>query len=89
MDRILIRTDGLSILVVKELMSGMEESVRTIIQTLYHTVKKLHLALAFDSFVFNPITTQCCILTDLRDVAEENIVRQGEIACNKQFLLFS
>ena len=36
-----------------------------------------------------PITTQCRILTHLRYIAVENIVRKGEIACNKQFLLFS
>ena len=36
-----------------------------------------------------PITTPCCILTHLRYIAVENIVRKGEIACNKQFLLFS
>ena len=35
------------------------------------------------------ITTQCCILTHLRYKAVENIVRKGEIACNKQFILFS
>ena len=29
------------------------------------------------------------ILTHLRYVTVENIVRKGEIACNKQFLLFS
>ena len=33
--------------------------------------------------------TQCRILTHLRYKAVENIVRKGEIACNKQFLLFS
>ena len=36
-----------------------------------------------------PITTQCHILTHLRYIAVENIVRKGEIACNKPFLLFS
>ena len=36
-----------------------------------------------------PITTQCHILTHQRYMAVENIVRKGEIACNKQFLLFS
>ena len=36
-----------------------------------------------------PITTQCCILTHLRYITIENIVRKGKIACNKQFLLFS
>ena len=33
-----------------------------------------------------PITTQCRILTHLRYIAVENIVRKGEIVCNKQFL---
>ena len=36
-----------------------------------------------------PITTQCRILMRRRYIAVENIVRKGEIACNKQFLLFS
>ena len=36
-----------------------------------------------------PITTQCIILTHLRYIAVKNIVRIGEISCNKQFLLFS
>ena len=36
-----------------------------------------------------PITTQCRILTHQTYKAVENIVRKGEIACNKQFLLFS
>ena len=36
-----------------------------------------------------PITTQCRILMHLRNLAVENIVRRGKIACNKQFLLFS
>ena len=36
-----------------------------------------------------PITTQCRILTQSRYIAVENIVRKGEIACNKQFLLLS
>ena len=36
-----------------------------------------------------PITTQDRILTHLRYIAVENIVRKGEIACNKQFLLFT
>ena len=36
-----------------------------------------------------PITTQYRIWMHLRYIAVENIVRKGEIACNKQFLLFS
>ena len=36
----------------------------------------------------NPLP-QCRILTHLGYLAVENIVRKGEIACNKQFLLFS
>ena len=36
-----------------------------------------------------PITKQYCILTHYRYKAVENIVRKGEIACNKQFVLFS
>ena len=36
-----------------------------------------------------PITTQYCILTHWRYIAVQKIVRKGEIACNKQFLLFS
>ena len=36
-----------------------------------------------------PITTQCHTLALLRYIAVENIVRKGEIACNKQLLLFS
>ena len=36
-----------------------------------------------------PITTQYCILMHYRYIAVENIVRKGEIACDKQFLLFS
>ena len=39
--------------------------------------------------MFNPLTTQCRILTHLRYIAVENIVRKGEIACKKQFFLFS
>ena len=35
------------------------------------------------------ILSQCRILTHQRDIAVENIVRKGEIAWNKQFLLFS
>ena len=35
------------------------------------------------------ITTQYHILIHYRYIAGENIVRKGEIACNKQFLLFS
>ena len=35
------------------------------------------------------ITTQCRILTHLFYIAVENFVTKGEIACNKQFLLFS
>ena len=30
-----------------------------------------------------------CDITHLRYIAAENILRKGEIACNKQFLLFS
>ena len=36
-----------------------------------------------------PTTTQSCILMHQRYMAVEKIVRKGEIACNKQFLLFS
>ena len=36
-----------------------------------------------------PITTQSQILTHQRYIPVEQIVRKGEIACNKQFLLFS
>ena len=32
---------------------------------------------------------ECHILMHYRYIAEENIMRKGEIACNKQFLLFS
>ena len=39
--------------------------------------------------LYKPITTQCHILTHQGYKAVENIVRKGEIACNKQFLLFS
>ena len=46
-------------------------------------------ALLFLLHIDQPITTQCRILTHQRYVAVENIVRKGEIACNKQFLLFS
>ena len=35
-----------------------------------------------------PIITQCRILTHLRYIAVENIVRKGEIACNKQLSPF-
>ena len=35
-----------------------------------------------------PITTQCRILTQSRYIAVENIVRKGEIACNKQISPF-
>ena len=35
------------------------------------------------------ITTQYHILMQLRYIAVENIVGKGDIACNKQFLLFS
>ena len=34
------------------------------------------------------ITTQCRILMHQRYITVENIARKGEIACNKQFLLF-
>ena len=37
----------------------------------------------------SPITTQRHILMHLRYTVMENIVRKGEIACKKQFLLFS
>ena len=40
-------------------------------------------------YKLQPITTQYHILTHQRYIAVENIVREGEIACNKQFLLFS
>ena len=43
----------------------------------------------FQKWSPQPITTQCCILTHYRYIAVENIVRIGEIACNKQFLLLS
>ena len=33
--------------------------------------------------IVQPITTQYCILTQLRYTAVENIVRKGEISCNK------
>ena len=36
-----------------------------------------------------PMITQCRILMHKRYIAVENTVRKGEIACNKQFLLFS
>ena len=36
-----------------------------------------------------PITTQCRTLMHYRYIAVENMLRKGEIACNKQFLLFS
>ena len=36
-----------------------------------------------------PITAHCHILTHYRYIAVKNIVRKGEIACNKQFFLFS
>ena len=35
------------------------------------------------------ITTQYHMLMHYRYIALQNIVRKGEIACNKQFLLFS
>ena len=35
------------------------------------------------------ITTQCHVLTQLGYIAVENIVRKREIACSKQFLIFS
>ena len=38
---------------------------------------------------YKPIITQSRILTHERYKAVENIVRKGEIACKKQFLLFS
>ena len=38
---------------------------------------------------FKLFTTQCRIFTHLRYVAVENIMRKGEIACDKQFLHFS
>ena len=41
------------------------------------------------SILHEPVTTQCRILTHLRYIAVKNIVRKGEIACNKQFLLSS
>ena len=43
----------------------------------------------YQLMTFYPITMQCCISTHWRYKALENIVRKGEIACNKQFLLFS
>ena len=39
--------------------------------------------------IHQTFTTQCHILTHERHIALENVVRKGEIACNKQFLLFS
>ena len=45
--------------------------------------------MAKNPFSFKPITTQCRILMHLKYIAVENIVRKGEIACNKQFLSFS
>ena len=39
-------------------------------------------------FIINPLP-QYRILTHLGYIAVENIVRKGEIACYKQFLLFS
>ena len=40
--------------------------------------------------LFQPITTHCRILSHWRYIAAvDNIVRKGEIACNKQFLLFA
>ena len=46
-------------------------------------------AFADDKFnIASPITTQCHILKCSRYIVVENIVRKGEIACNKQFLLF-
>ena len=48
--------------------------------------------LGFTGFLnskYQPITTQCRILTHLRYTTVEDIVRKGEIACYKQFLLFS
>ena len=39
--------------------------------------------------IFKPITTQRQILMRYRYKAVENIVRKGEIAYNKQFLIFS
>ena len=38
--------------------------------------------------VFNPLP-QDAAFWRTKDIAVENIVRKGEIACNKQFLLFS
>ena len=38
---------------------------------------------------FNPLQHNAAFLMHLRYIAVENIVRKGEIACNKQFLLFS
>ena len=35
----------------------------------------------------SPFTTQCRIFTQERYIAVENIVRKGEIACNKQLIL--
>ena len=44
--------------------------------------------MSLDDTVINlPITTQCCILTHLRYIGVENIVRKAEIACYRQFLL--
>ena len=42
-----------------------------------------------DIVLLYPITAQCCIVMHYRYIAVENIVRKGEIACNKQLLLFS
>ena len=39
--------------------------------------------------MLQPITTQYRISMHERYIAVENVVREGEIACNKQFLLFS
>ena len=35
------------------------------------------------------MATKCHILTHVRYITVENMVRKGEIACDKQFLLFS
>ena len=40
-------------------------------------------------FFSNPLPHNTAFLTHQRYIAVENIVRKGEIACNKQFLLLS
>ena len=75
-------------LMMDEFLEPITTQYRILTHERYTAVENIDQNLMMDEFL-EPITTQHRILTHERYTAVENIARKGEIACSKQFLLFS